>query len=132
MSTSHQTTDLYTTNFNAIFEAASNEYKTLTGQGLETHPFAAALEDYVSPNSVLNVFRKQARAFDIFRKGDDKLMALLTPIVYILSSVSETLRRGGGLVSIQFSTIYRSYNVHFLSPSLPQRYSLLLSVSFSG
>ena len=101
MSTSNQTTDPSTTKFNAIFEAASNEYKTLTGQGLETHPFAAALEDYVSPNSVLNVFRKQARAFDTFHKGEDKLMAWLTPIVYILFSVSETLGEGISLVSIQ-------------------------------
>ena len=98
MSTTNQMTDPSTTN--AIFEAASNEYKTLTGQGLETHPFAAALEDYVSPNSVLNVFRKQARAFDTFRKGEDKLMAWLTPIVYILFSVSETLGKGTSLVSI--------------------------------
>jgi hypothetical protein len=100
MSTSNQTTDPSTPNFNAILEAASNEYKTLTGQSLETHPFAAALEDHVSPNSVLDVFRKQARAFDAFRKGEDKLMAGLTPIVYILFSVSETLGKGISLVSI--------------------------------
>ena len=128
-------TDPSTTNFNAILQAASNEYKTLTGQGLETHPFAAALEDYVSPNSVLNVFRKQARAFDPFRKGEDKLMARLTPIVYILFTISETLGKGISLVSIQ--PLYDLYigpatNIHFLSPSLPQRHSLLLLVFFLG
>jgi hypothetical protein len=88
------------TNFNAIFEAASNEYKTLTGQGLEAHPFAAALEDYFSPDSVLNVFRQQARAFDTFPKGEDKLMVHLTPIVYILFSISETLGKAISLVRI--------------------------------
>jgi hypothetical protein len=98
MSTSDQTTDPSITNINAIFETASNEYQTLIGQGLETHPFAAALEDYVSPNSVLNVFRKQARAFDTFHKGEDKLMAWLTPIVHILFTFSGTLD-GIGLVS---------------------------------
>jgi len=36
-----------------------------------------------------------------FRKGDEKLMARLTPIVYILVSVSETLEKGVSLVSIQ-------------------------------
>ena len=97
----NQAIDPSTNDFNAIFEAASNEYKTLTGQDLETHPFAAALEDYISPNSVLNVFRKQARVFDPFRKGDDKLMARLTPIVYVLFSVSDTLEKGVRLVSIQ-------------------------------
>lgn len=101
MTTSEQTTDPSTTKFIAILEAASNEYRSLTGQRLETHPFAAALEDYVSPSSVLNVFRKQARAFDTFRKGEEKLMERLTPIVYILFSVSETLGKEISLVSIQ-------------------------------
>jgi hypothetical protein len=73
----------------------------LTGQGLEMHPFAAALEDYVSPDSVLNVFRKQARTFDTFRKGEDKLMSWLTPIVYILFGISETLEKCISQVSIQ-------------------------------
>jgi hypothetical protein len=101
MSTSNQTTDPSTNNHDAIFEAASNEYKTLTGQCLETHPFAAALEEYVSPNFILNVYRKQTRAFDTFRKGEDKLMAWLTSIVYILFSFSETLRKSISLVSVQ-------------------------------
>lgn len=101
MTTSNRTTDSSTAKFIAIFEAASNEYRTLTGQGPETHPFAAALEDYVSPSSVLDVFRRQTRAFDTLRKGEDKLMAWLTPIVYILFSVSETLGKGISLVSIQ-------------------------------
>jgi hypothetical protein len=99
MTTSNQAIDSTPTNVNEIFEAASTEYKTLIGQGLETHPFAAALEDHLSPYSILNVFRKQARAFDTFRKGEDKLMACLTPIVYILFSVSETLGKAISLVS---------------------------------
>ena len=101
MTTSNQTIDLSTTKFIAIFEAASNEYRTLTGQGLETHSFTAALEDYVSPSSVLNAFRKRARAFDTFRKGEDRLMVWLTPIVYVLFSVSETLEKGISLVSFR-------------------------------
>jgi hypothetical protein len=118
MSTSDQTTDPSITNINAIFETASNEYQTLTGQGLETHPFAAALEDYVSPNSVLNVFRKQARAFDTFRKGEDKLMAWLTPIVYILFSISEALGKGISQVSIQ-----PFYDISILQHPLSQPFS---------
>ena len=103
MSTSKRTTDLPTANFTAIFDAASNEYKSLTKQDLETHPFAAALENYDSPDSVMNVFRKQSRAFDKFRKGDDKLIAWLTPIVDILFIFSGTLGEGIGIVSNQFS-----------------------------
>ena len=101
MSASNQTTDLSTANFTVIFNAASNEYKTLTKQDLETHPFAAALENSNSPDSVMDVFRKQAQAFDKFRKGDDKLMAWLTPIVNIFFTFSGTLGEGIGIVSIQ-------------------------------
>jgi len=79
MSGSNQTTDASssTSNFTVIFEAASHEYGTLTREDLGTHPFASALEGYNSPDSILDVFRKQAIAFDKFRKGDDKLMVLL-------------------------------------------------------
>jgi hypothetical protein len=101
MSTTHQTTNLSSANFTAIFDVASNEYKTLTKQDLEAHPFAAALENSNSLDSVINVFRKQAQAFDKFCKGDDKLMAWLTPIVNILFTFSGTLGEGIGLVSIQ-------------------------------
>ena len=101
MSTGNQTTDLSTANFTAIFDAASNEYKTLTKQDLETHPFAAAFENSNSPDSVTSVFRKQAQAFDKSRKGDDKLMSWLTPIVNILFTFSGSLGEGIGLVSIQ-------------------------------
>ena len=100
MSTKNQTTDPSTSNFAAIFDAASQEYKTLTRQDLANHPFAAALQGYNSPDSILGVFRDQAQAFDKFRQGDDKLMASLTPIVNILFTFSETLGEGVGLVSL--------------------------------
>jgi len=101
MSTSGQTTDPSTSNFAAIFDAASQEYKSLTKKDLATHPLAAAIEGYDSPDSILNVFRKQASAFDKFRKGDDKLMECLTPIVNILFTFSETLGEGAGLVRLR-------------------------------
>ena len=132
MSTSKQTTDLSTANFTAIFDAASNEYKTLTKQDLQTHPFAAAFENSNSPDSVMNVFRRQAQAFDKFCKGDDKLMALLTPIINILFLFSGTLGEGVGIVSVPFFMIYRPCRHILLSLSLPQRQSSLGLVFFLG
>ena len=99
MSTSNLATDPSTSNFLSIFDTASREYKSLTKKDLATHPLAAAIEGYNSPDSILNVFRKQASAFDKFLKGDDKLMEGLTPIVNILFTFSETLGEGAGLVS---------------------------------
>ena len=108
MSTTNQTTDPSTSNFAAIFDAASQEYKSLTKKDLSTHPLAAAIEVHNSPDSILNVFRKQASAFDKFCKGDDKLMECLTPIVNILFTFSDTLGEGVGLVSlysVQYITV---------------------------
>ena len=100
MSTRNQTSAPSVSNFASIFDAALQEYKTLTKKDLAAHPFAAAIEDRNTPDSILNVFRKQAQAFDTFRKGDDKLMALLTPIVNTLFTFSGTLGEGVGLVSL--------------------------------
>jgi len=108
MSTSNQTTDPSISNFTAIFHAASQEYKSLTKKDLATHPFAAAIEDRNSPDSILNVFRNQTQAFEAFHKGDDKLIAFLTPIVNVLFTFSETLGEGVGLVSlhsVQYITV---------------------------
>ena len=105
MSTRNQS-DPSTSNFTAIFDVATQEYKTLTRQDLATHPFAAALQGLNSPDSALDVFREQAQAFDKFRHGDENLMTSLTPIVNILFMFSETLGENVGLVSVHsFYTI---------------------------
>jgi hypothetical protein len=129
MSTSNQATDPSTHNFATIFEAASNEYKTLTGKDLQSHPFAAALE-INSPDSVLVVFQERAQAVDRFRKRHDKLIKLLTPIVHIIFTFSVTLGEGVGLVSLHL--LYILVLQHpLLSHSPPPRQYLLELVSYS-
>lgn len=121
MFTGNQITNRSTTSFTAIFEAASDEYKTLTGQDLGTHPFGAALEENGSPDAVLDVFRKQARAFNKRRKGGDKLMAWLTPMVHILITFSGTLGEGIGLVSIPSFYVHFSPITSILKPFSPAK-----------
>ena len=101
MSTSDQTAgpSTSTDNFTAIFNAASIEYQTVTGNRLDTHPFAAQLDTCDSPNAISDLLRAQAQAFSKFRKSDEKLMAWLDPTVHILFTFSATLGEGIGLVS---------------------------------
>jgi hypothetical protein len=99
MSSLTQPTDISTSNFVNIFNAASSEYKRLTRKDLQSHPFAAVLLNCDSPDAVLNVFRTQAIAFHEFRQGDDKLMKWLDPTVNILFTFSATLGEGIALVS---------------------------------
>jgi hypothetical protein len=89
-----------TSNFTAIFNVSSIEYQRVTGKRLDTHPFATQLDTCHGPKAVLDLLRTQAQAFNSFRKGDDKLMAWLDPIVHILFTFSATLGEGIGLVSL--------------------------------
>jgi hypothetical protein len=104
MSTSNQISSGSSTssNFTPIFNAAVAEYKKRTKQDLYTHPFAAAFNACNTPDTILDVFRGQAQAFDKFREGDDKLMRCLNPTVQVLSTLSATLGEGIGLVRTSF------------------------------
>ena len=97
-STSNQTTDTSISNLTSIFEAAAKQYKKLTKKDLHTHPFAAQFDTCDSPGAVLDVFRKQAQAFDEFHRGDDRLIRWLDPTVNILFTCSETIGEGLALV----------------------------------
>ena len=98
MSTSTQESDPSISNFISIFSAASEKYKKLTKQDLYSHPFAAQLDRCDSPAEVLDVFRTQAEAFQEFRKGDERLMKWLDPIVNILTKFSATVSAGNALI----------------------------------
>ena len=99
MSASDQIAGPSTDNFTAIFNTALNEYQRVTGNRLDTHPFAAQLDTGRSPEAISNVLRTQAQAFTKFREGNEKLMAWLNPTINILLAFSGTLGGGIGLVS---------------------------------
>jgi hypothetical protein len=112
MSTSKQTTipsdSSSSSNFTRIFDTAVDEYKKLTKEDLRTHPFATAFHVCNTPDTILDVFRGQAQAFQRFRKGDEKLMKWLEPTVHVLFTLSATLGEGIGLVSPSFLPLFRS------------------------
>ena len=98
MSASNQTAGLSTDNFSSIFNAALNEYQRLTKKSLDTHPFAAQLDTCQNPEAISTLFRTQAQVFSKFREGDERLMSWLDPTIQILSTFSDTLGEGIGLV----------------------------------
>ena len=132
-SASDQTAGPSADNFTAIFNAASTEYHNATGKRLDTHPFAAQLDVCRSPDAVCDLFRTQARAFSKSRKGDEKLMAWLDPIIHILYTFSATLGEGIGLVSHLVHTFHMTVlRPLYLSHSRPQRRYLPVLVFYSG
>lgn len=86
-------------NFALILDTAVDEYKRLTGLDLRTHPLSAAFDVCNSPDIILTIFKRQAQAFDRFRKGDDRLLTWLDPTVQVLFALSATLGEGIDLVS---------------------------------
>jgi len=101
MSATNQATSPSNANFIKIFEAATNEYRTLTGQDLSTHPFSAALDNFKQPDAIVDVFRKQAQVFEKVSKDNEKLITSLSPIVEILFALSVTI----GEISVRLSSL---------------------------
>jgi hypothetical protein len=85
-------------NFAVIFQATENEYETVTGKPLRDHPFATQFSSCDNPQAVLGVLQGQSETFGKLRRRDERLMALLDPIVHILFTFSATLGEGVGLV----------------------------------
>ena len=125
-----------TDNFTAIFNAASTEYARVTGKRLDTHPFAAQLDACDTPKAVSDLLRTQAQAFSKFRKGDEKLIAVLDPMVHILFTFSATLGEGIGLVSSPRFIWYGCFPTSLFQPFSPAKtifsgIGVLLGVSLS-
>ena len=83
--------------FNSILDAALTEYKKTTGKELLEHPLATELKQCDSIGAISAILQSQAREFQRFRDGDQRLMKRINPIVDILSTFSETF---GGVASI--------------------------------
>ncbi|KAH8989674.1 hypothetical protein EDB86DRAFT_3245182, partial [Lactarius hatsudake] len=109
----HTTATSSTSNFISIFEAASKEYKKLTKQDLNTHPFSVEFDNCDSPDAVLSIFRKQAEIFDEIRKGDERLIKWLDPMVHILFTFSAALGEGVGLNFAPAKVIFAGVGVLF-------------------
>jgi hypothetical protein len=112
-------------NFETLFNVALVEYAKQTGKELRSHPLADRIESCDGPDSILNIFQEQARAFDEFRNGDTKLFKWLRPVVDVLYAISTNavLSGASSLVGLATFRIVLSSYLNFLSPRffLPQR-----------
>jgi hypothetical protein len=88
------------TTLQALFDAALQDYKDITGNTLTDHPIARQLETCESVNSITAILQEQARSFREFRGNDGKLMKALNSSVDVLCtpSISSALNEAIGLV----------------------------------
>ena len=99
MSSSSQTLVL-SSQFKSILDAALSEYKTKTGNDLVDNSLAKELQSCESVEAVLDIFQRQAMAFDNFRDGDKRLMKWIGPSVDVLYAISATLGQGVSMVRV--------------------------------
>ena len=96
-STSVQIPSTPPSDLNSILDAALSEYKKTTGGGLLDHPLAKEVKKCDSIGAISAILLGQARQFQQFKDGDQRLMKWIDPMVETLSTFSETL---GGVASI--------------------------------
>ena len=103
-----------TSNFQTLFNAALAKYTKQTGKDLRNHPLADRIDSCDSPDSILDIFKEQSRAFVEFRNGDTKLFKWLRPVVNVLHALStnSVLSDNSSLVvsPTPFPTIHSVYS----------------------
>ena len=86
--------------FQALFNAALQDYKDKTGSSLIDHPIAKQLETCESVSSITSILQEQAQSFREFRENDGKLKKALNSSVDVLCapSISFALNMAIGFV----------------------------------
>jgi hypothetical protein len=118
-------------NFQALLNAALANYTKQTGRDLRNHPLADRIDSCDSPDSILDIFQEQVKAFDDSINGDTKMFKLLRPVVNVLHALStnSVVSDNGSLVNPAFLIIYSMYLNSIHRCFLPQRRFFLLSGS---
>ncbi|KAH9023526.1 hypothetical protein EDB83DRAFT_1984773 [Lactarius deliciosus] len=95
--------------FKSMLDAALVVYKEKTGNDLLGHWLADELKTCESVDSVLDILRDQAKAFE--RSGDQKLMKWIDPLVHVLYTFSDALGDGVSLVFPPAKVIFTGIGV---------------------
>jgi len=113
-------------NFETLLNAALAKYTKQTGNDLRDHPLASKIDSCDSPDSILDIFQEQARAFDEFRRDDTKLFKCLRPVVNVLHALSTVpiLSDSGSFVSL--ATFLVIYSMYLYFPGVSARKSCFL------
>jgi hypothetical protein len=102
-STGSSSLDTSSSPFQAVFDAALNEYSRKTGKDIDSDPLTAKLRSCKTSSEVYGILQEQAQMFDDFRNGDRgvQIMRKLKPTVDILLQLCNggVLGEGIGLVS---------------------------------
>jgi hypothetical protein len=125
MSVSSSNSNVPSSQFQDLFDAALSEYRQKTGKDIATDPLITSLQNCNSSDAVLGILQEQAHAFNQFRNGDWKvqLMRRLKPTVDILLRLSTSGVFGQGIGLVRLIPIHISFvKVHRRSSSTLQNF----------
>jgi fungal STAND N-terminal Goodbye domain len=104
-----------TSNIQLIIDALA-DYSKMTGIDLSNNPFAAALEQSNSPETIFQLLQGRERAFKEYRDGNRRLINCLSSAVEVLQAFLGILGEAVSLVSYTchiVSLLTRSRQVTF-------------------
>ncbi|KAI9430848.1 hypothetical protein H4582DRAFT_2133410, partial [Lactarius indigo] len=104
-------TSTSSTNFETVFTAALEAYKTQTKRDIASHPLAAQLQSCDSPGAILAVLRTQVQTFDRSHTTDERWTKWLDPTVNVLYAFSVVLGNGVGLIFPPSNAIFAGMGV---------------------
>ena len=116
--------------FKPILDAALSDYNMKTGKELLDHPLAAEVQRCDTVDAALAILQDQAKAFQQFKDGDQRLVESISPLAQVLFAFSGTLGVGdtGLVLLIRGDLKFILTSLRRRSP--PQKESLLALLSF--
>jgi hypothetical protein len=106
MSSTGQATSSTSSNSNIqLITDALADYTKITGVDLSKNPFAAAIEQWTSPDAILELLQEREKSFKEYRDNNRRLINCLTPPVRVIQTFSGILGEAVTLVSHKYDLV---------------------------
>ena len=93
-----------TSNIQLITNALA-DYTKITGVDLSKNPFAATIEQWNSPEAILELLQERENSFKEYRDNNRRLINCLTPAVRVIQTFSGILGEAITLVSHKYALL---------------------------
>ena len=111
-STGQATPSTSSTSNTQLITNALADYTKITGVDLSKNPFAAAIEQWNSPESILELLQERENSFKEYRDNNRRLINCLTPAVRVIQTFSGILGEAITLVSHKYALLTLLNGLH--------------------
>jgi len=104
-STAQATSSTSSTSNIQLITNALADYTKITGVDLSKNPFAAAIEQWNSPEPILELLQERENSFKEYRDNNRRLINCLSPAVRVIQTFSGILGEALTLVSHKYDPV---------------------------